>query len=148
MTAEQQSALDVMARSSVLPHRTVVQARALLWAADGVANEEIGRRSGVDPDAMRRWRRRFAESGVDGVGKIAKDRGRRSWLAEGTVAAVVHDTLHAMPDDGSTHWLTRLMAERHGIGKDSVARIWRDHSLRPWKVATFKISNDPRVEEN
>lgn len=30
-----------------------------------------------------------------------------------------------------------------GIGKDAVARIWRDHGLKPWKVETFKISNDP-----
>ncbi|MGP8182148.1 MAG: hypothetical protein ACLP1E_15455 [Acidimicrobiales bacterium] len=50
---------------------------------------------------------------------------------EGTVAAVVHDTLHALPDDGSTHWATRTMAARHGIGKDSVARIWRNHGLKP-----------------
>ena len=39
------------------------------------------------------------------------------------------------------------MAARHGIGKDTVARIWRDHELKPWKVDTFKISNDPRFEE-
>ncbi|MGH9093288.1 MAG: IS630 family transposase [Acidimicrobiales bacterium] len=147
MTAEQRSALEVMARSSSAPHRVVTQAQGLLWAGDGVANEEIGRRCGVDPDAVRRWRRRFAELGVDGVGVIAKGRGRRSWLPEGTVAGVVHDTLHGVPDDGSTHWSTRLMAERHGIGKDTVARIWRDHNLRPWKVATFKVSNDPRFEE-
>ena len=38
-------------------------------------------------------------------------------------------------------------AGRHGIGKDTVARIWRDHGLKPWKVETFKISNDPRFEE-
>ena len=41
----------------------------------------------------------------------------------------------------------RLMAARHGIGKDTVARIWRDHELKPWKVDTFKISNDPLFEE-
>jgi len=40
-----------------------------------------------------------------------------------------------------------LMAERFGIGKDSVARIWRDHQLKPWKVATFKISTDPHFED-
>ena len=40
-----------------------------------------------------------------------------------------------------------LMAKRHGIGKDTVARIWRDHELKPWKVATFKISTDPQFEE-
>ena len=39
------------------------------------------------------------------------------------------------------------MAQRFGIGKDSVARIWRDHELKPWKVDTFKVSNDPRFEE-
>ena len=71
----------------------------------------------------------------------------RSWLPEGTVAAVVHDTLHELPDDGSTHWTTRLMAKRFGIGKDTVARIWRDHNLKPWKVDTFKVSNDPHFEE-
>jgi hypothetical protein len=39
------------------------------------------------------------------------------------------------------------MAERHGISKDAVARIWRDYNLRPCKVSTFKISNDPHFEE-
>jgi transposase len=84
---------------------------------------------------------------VAGVGKIAEGRGRKSWLAAGTVGAVVHDTIHNKPDDGSTHSTTRLMASRHGIGKDSVARIWRDHNLKPWKVETFKISNDPYFDE-
>ena len=124
LSVEEREALSEMARSSTLAHRTVVQSMALLWASDGVANEEIARRCGVDPDAVRRWRTRFAETGVSGVGRIAKGRGRRSWLPDGTVEAVVHDTLHAVPDDGSTHWSTRLMAERHGIGKDTVARIW------------------------
>jgi transposase-like protein len=50
-----------MSRSTSLPHRTVVQAKALLMAADGVANEEIARRGGVDSDAVRRWRKRFIE---------------------------------------------------------------------------------------
>ncbi len=63
--------LTRMASSTVLAHRVVVQAKALLWAVEGVANDEIGRRCGVDSDALRRWRSRFAEQGVAGVGKIA-----------------------------------------------------------------------------
>jgi hypothetical protein len=90
---------------------------------------------------------RFESEGVEGVGRIAAGRGRRSWLPEGTVAAVVHDTLHAAPDDGSTHWSTRLMAKRFGIGKDTVARIWADHNLKPQKVDTFKVSNHPHFED-
>jgi len=147
MSDEQRAALERMARSSTLPHRKVNQARALLDAADGVANEEIGRRFGVDPDAVRLWRRRFLKEGVDGVGVIAKGRGRKPALSNGTVAEVVRVTLAERPADGSTHWTTRMLARRFGIGKDTVARIWRDHNLKPWKVATFKISNDPHFEE-
>lgn len=66
-----------MSRSLVLPHRKVVQASALLMAADGLANEEIARRCAVDSDTVRRWRVRFAQGGVDGVGVIAKGRGRK-----------------------------------------------------------------------
>ena len=146
LTDEERAALDEMSRSPSLPHRTVVQARGLLLAAEGVGNNEIARRCDVMPNAVRRWRARFAEAGVGGVGVIAAGRGRSSWLPDGTVEAVVSDTLHAKPDDGSTHWTTRLMAARHGIGKDSVARIWRDHQLKPWKVDTFKISTDPDFE--
>ena len=107
----------------------------------------MARRCHTSNESVRAWRRRFETEGVEGVGRIAKGRGRRSWLPEGTGAGVVHDTLHESPDDGSTHWTTRLMAERFGIGKDTVARIWRDHNLKPWKVETFKVSGDPAFEE-
>lgn len=136
-----------MARSSSLPHRMVMQAKALVWAGDGVANEEIARRCRVDADTVRRWRRRFTVSGVDGVGVIAKGRGRKPWLPAGTVARVLTATREHTPPGGATHWTTRSMAAHVGIGKDAVARIWADHGLRPWKVTTFKISNDPRFED-
>jgi len=44
LTARQRAELKKMAASSSLPHRQVVQAKALLWAAEGVANQEIARR--------------------------------------------------------------------------------------------------------
>jgi len=98
-------------------------------------------------EAVGGWRKRFADKGVDGVGKIAEGRGRKSWLPPGTVEAVIHDTLHEAPEEGSTQWTTRSMAKRFRIGKDSVARIWRDHELKPWRVEFFKISNDPHFED-
>jgi transposase len=146
MSDEQRMVLGSMARSTSLPHRQVVQARALLLAAEGVATNEVARRCSTTDTSVRAWRRRFVDEGIEGVGRIAPGRGRRSWLPEGTVAAVVADTLHNRPDDDSTHWTTRTMASRHGVGKDTVARIWRDHGLKPWKIDTFKISNDPDFE--
>ncbi|HEY8201440.1 MAG TPA: IS630 family transposase [Actinomycetota bacterium] len=147
LSEEQRAELERMARSTSLPHRTVVQARALLAAGEGVANYEIARQVGVSANSVRAWRARFAARGVAGVGMVAKGRGRRSWLPEGTVAEVVRVTLQERPPDTSTHWTTRALAKRMGIGKDSVARIWRNHNLQPWRVETFKLSNDPRFEE-
>src|SRR5260370_3736051 len=71
VSVEQRVELVHMSRSTSLPHRTVLQARGLLWAADGVANQEIARRCRVDSDTVRRWRTRFAEKGVGAVGVIA-----------------------------------------------------------------------------
>ncbi len=136
-----------MARSTSLPHRRVVQAKALLMAGDAVANEEIARRCEVDSDTVRRWRARFLDSGPAGVGVIAKGRGRKSSLPPGTVVEVLRLTRHELPADGSTQWSTRTMAARVGIGKDAVARIWADHGLKPWKTDTFKIGNDSLFEQ-
>jgi len=114
MTDVQRDQLARIAGSSTLPHRQVVQARALLWAADGMATAEIARRSAVDADTVRRWRVRFLEVGVDGVGKIADGRGRKPWLPPGTVARVLAATPtgdparrgHPLDDthDGPSRW--------------------------------------------
>src|ERR1035437_546306 len=146
VTGEQREVLRRLSRSSSLPHRTVLQAKALLLSADGEAIYEVARQLQVAANSVRQWRRRFEEEGVNAVGEIAPGRGRTSWLPEGTVAEVVSLTMNELPDDGSTQWSTRTMAARMGISKDTVARIWKDHGLKPWKADAFKVSTDPHFE--
>jgi transposase len=147
VTRKQRVALEGMASSTSLPHRVVVQASGLLLAAGGVANEEIARQCSTTSDAVRRWRAKFEAGGVEAVGSIASGRGRKPAIPQETIDAIVDDTLRTVPDDESTCWSTRTMAQRHGVGKDTVARIWRGRKLRPWRVETFKLSNDARFEE-
>ena len=144
----QRAELERMARSSSLPHRVVVQASALLLAADGVANEAIARECATTPDTVRRWRAKFEAGGVDAVGSIAPGRGRKPEIAAGHDRRdrrrhVAHGPRRRVDVRGRRgRW-----RERHGVGKDTVARIWRARKLRPWRVDTFKLSNDPRFEE-
>jgi transposase len=147
ISPDQRAELESMAKSHTLAHRQVRQARALLLAGDGVANEEIARRSEASTKTVRRWRTRFATEGVAGVGRIRPGRGRPPEIPDETIEGIVNDTLGTRPDDGSTHWSTRTMADRFGVGKDTVARIWRARNIRPWLVDTFKLSNDPRFED-
>ena len=147
MSVEQRAALERIARSESLPFRRVRQARALLLAADGTPNEATARRMGVNADTVRAWRKRFLEDGVEGVGVIRPGRGRPPVIGQEVVEKIVSDTLGTRPEDGSTHWSTRTMAARYGVGKDTVARIWKARGLQPWRTRTFKLSNDPRFEE-
>src|SRR6202023_1246425 len=39
------------------------------------------------------------------------------------------------------------MAAMAGISEASVRRIWHGHGLKPHRVETFKLSNDPRFAE-
>jgi len=147
MTDYERSQLEKFAKSRTMAHRTVLRASALLLAGDGVANNEIAMRVHVNPNSVRMWRGRFEEDGIDGVGRVAPGRGRKPSLPEGTVAEVVALTMNELPDDGSTHWSTRALAQQVGISHVTVARIWKDHGLKPWKIDTFKVSTDPHFEE-
>jgi transposase len=146
VTRRERGELERMARSNSLPHRTVAQARGLLLAMRGVANNQIARECATTPDTVRRWRAKFEAGGVDAVGTIAPGRGRKPEIDQATIDAIVNDTLHTVPDDEATEWSCRTMAERHRVGKDTVQRIWKARNLRPWKVETFKLSNDPDFE--
>jgi len=146
VTRAERVELERMARSTTLPHRCVVQARGLLLAAAGVANNEIARECDTTADTVRRWRAKFEAGRVAAVGSIAPGRGRKPLIEQDTIDAIVSDTLHTVPDDGSTAWSTRTLGERYEVGKDTVARIWKARNLRPWRVETFKLSKDPDFE--
>jgi hypothetical protein len=146
VSSKDREVLEAMARSTSAPHRQVVQARGLLLAANGVANEEIARQCDTTPDTVRRWRTKFVEDGVAGVGRIRPGRGRKPEIPQELVESIVADTLGTTPPD-ATHWSTRSMAEHAGVGKDTVARIWRARQIRPQRVETFNLYNDPAFEE-
>lgn len=146
MTPEQREQLQVIARLTARPHREVLHAKALLLAADGVANTDIAERIGVGRGTVLAWRARFEAEGIERIGKVAKGRGRKPSIPQEKVEAIVHDTLHTAPDS-ETHWSCRSMAAHAGISKAMVQRIWSSRGIKPHLVRTFKLSNDPRFEE-
>ena len=39
------------------------------------------------------------------------------------------------------------MAKRHGVSRDTVQRIWKQHGLQPHRLERFKLSRDPQFVE-
>ena len=92
LSLEARRELEQMSRSSMLPHRKVVQAKALLALADGASLRSPAKEFGTYPNTVAAWRDRFLEAGVDGVGVIAPGRGRKPEIPAATIAAIDNDT--------------------------------------------------------
>lgn len=147
LAESQREVLDKLARSQTARHRDVQRARALLAAADGVANTQIAAELGVSPTTVSNWRERFAADGLKGFGVVRCGRGRKPSIPPEKVAEIVHATLHEKPPGSETHWSCRSMARAKGVSPATVQRIWSARNIKPHRVRTFKLSNDKRFEE-
>ena len=113
----------------------------MLLASEELTAEGIATAVGKSLLTVRRWRRRFAAKGVDGLLKDATRPSRVKPLASEKIAEVVQMTLHQKPPN-ATQWSVRSLAKAAGISYSSVQRIWQAHGLKPHLVETFKISRD------
>ena len=130
-------------RSSTVEAGLAQRARIVLLAAQGVSNAEIARRVGVSRPTVIQWRNRYEAGGISALGDL--DRSGRPPVIDDV--AVVVATVQAPPEAlGVTHWSARLLGKHLGISFASVARIWREWNLQPWRRETFKFSTDPELD--
>jgi transposase len=146
MSPGQREVLESLARSQSGAHREVVRAKALLMAADGVANTAIARSLSVSPASVKGWRDRFTEEGLAKLGQVRKGRGRKPSIPQSKIDEILDLTQNYRPK-GETHWSCRTMAAAAGVSKSTVQLVWHARGLKPHRVKTFKLSNDPRFEE-
>jgi transposase len=138
-------ALTAWTRSRTLPQRQVLRAEIVLHAADGIANSAIADQLRCSIPTVLLWRQRFQAAGVAGLEEDAPGRGRPRIHDEQVVAKIISVTL-GRPPKGETHWSSRAVADRVGVSKSTVLRVWRDHDLQPHRTRGFKFSTDPELE--
>jgi transposase len=142
LTNEQRAKLETYARGRRTPARLVLRARIVLLAAEGKQNLEIARLLCIVPRTAARWRSRFLCDGITGLEHDAPRPGRTPSISAELVHLVISKTTQEKPSR-ATHWSTRTMAAAVDISEASVRRIWRSHGLKPHRVESFKLSNDP-----
>src|SRR5438270_9447622 len=135
--------LEAVIGSGNSPQKHVWRARIVLLSADAAGTMAIQRQTGKGKPTIWRWQARFMAEGVDGLLHDATRPSRVPPLPAATIERVVAMTL-AEPPGEATHWTGRAMAKAAGISLRSVQRIWAAHGLKPHRVRTFKLSNDPK----
>ena len=147
LSADDDRRLRVLSNRKRIEARVQLRARIVLLAATGMSDKDIAQKLLTDRRVSARWRARFLCAGVDGLMQDATRPGRpRTAREAGNVEEVVRITLEETPP-GATHWSTRSLAEHLGTNASTVARIWRAHGLKPHRVESFKLSNDPHFVE-
>jgi len=135
--------LERLTRSSSVRAGLAQRARIVLLAAEGLSNTAIATRVGVSRPTVIGWRERYQAKGVEGL----EDEDRSGRPRQIDRSAVLAATLRPPPKKyGITHWSTRLLARHLRISDHSVATIWREYGIQPWRSQSFRFSTDPELE--
>lgn len=127
--------------------RLAQRAKIILLAAEGKANKEIAEEVGCSRQLAGRWRKRYAEKGLEGIAKDAPRSGRKATERDRVARRIVRTATQKKPPEPYTHWSVRMLAKEVKTTPSMVHRVLRANQLKPHLVRPFKISNDKNFVE-
>ena len=119
-----------------------LRSRIVLGCGGGLDNKTVAAQVGCSTNTVSKWRARFLEARLDGLVDEPRP-GRPATITAEQVEDVVVATLESTPRN-ATHWSRAKMAERSGLSKSTIGRIWKAFELKPHREDGFKLSNDPQ----
>lgn len=72
LSARDRTTLKTMARAYTSPYRDVVRAKIVLYAVEGLRNDQIAARLDTPRQIVSKWRKRFFEEGLAGLEELPR----------------------------------------------------------------------------
>ncbi len=141
LTADEREQLTRWARRAKSAQALALRSKIVLACAEGTNNKTVAEQLRCSENTVGKWRRRFIEHRLDGL--VDEQRpGRPRTIGVDQIEDVIVATLESTPPN-ATHWTRAKMAERTGLSKTTIGKIWKDFELKPHRVDHFKLSTDP-----
>jgi len=145
LTRQERKTLTRWARRRKSTQALALRSRIVLACAEGLSNKEVAARERVSQPTVGKWRARFVQARLDGLVDDPRP-GRPASITAEQVEDVLVATLESAPKN-ATHWSRAQMAQRSGLSKSTIGRIWKAFGLQPHRADNFKLSNDPLFVE-
>jgi len=139
--------LTVLARAGTTTQRVARRCRVILLAHEGTPNNAIAKRLGLSRPTVNATRAAFLRGGIEAIQRDPKRKRSRRVLNKELEQRILDTTLKSKPPDG-THWSVRGMAQRLGVSRMPVQRVWQRFDVQPHRVERFKLSNDPHFDDH
>jgi transposase len=140
--SEVRSALERISRSRTEPKQRIERARIILACLGGDPQEQIAKRLGTRPNTVSKWRRRFAQQGLEGLADA-----RRSGKPT-THGAALRAKLLAMletpPPKGQASWDGLTLAQAVGVKKSTVYALLQKDGIQLRRTRSWCVSTDPQ----
>ena len=128
-------------RMGSLAQNLAQRARILLLLADGLTPNTVAEQMQVSASVIFKWRKRYQEAGLEGLNDLPRS-GQPRKLSAAKFNDILTLTTQRVPHE-ATHWSVRLMAKYAQVSTWQVRQVWAASDLKPHRLKTFKISNDP-----
>lgn len=137
--------LQVISRSSKAEKRLVERVNIILAWNQGLSYKQTLEKLGVSEVIIRKWRKRFLESGMDGL-QDAPRSGKPARISA-TAKARVIKLATRKPKNGYTNLSQRRIAEEAGMSQSKVNQLLKNAELKPHKIDYWcGKSTDPEFE--
>lgn len=132
LTEEEASTLKRLTAAGTTEQRMAVRAKVVLAAAQSLTLPEIAQRTGLSANSCLKWRKRFAQSRLEGL-LDKPGRGRPQSISQEQRLGVMALAC-TTPVDGSTRWSVRKLADATGFSVGAIHGILNSGDLKPHKV--------------